>query len=238
MNVMVGAAIAVMLTGCTGPGAVTGGEELTDTDMPLSLYFAAARGTDLSPEEQQKRAEESQRQIDELIVACMSQAGFEYQPWRPASSIAATGEFAWEPDDKKWVERYGYGIVNNPISDDTAQNPIHDPNQAYVEALSKPEWVAFYDALNGPLPGVEGDEEYVEPDWTEKGCRGAAEYEVNGADPWTDRTYADLMEKMQTLTAGLEEHPDIVALDARWVTCMDEAGESRFSRPAEALAWV
>lgn len=238
MTVLAGAAIAVMLTGCTGQGAGAGGEDLTEADMPLAQYFAAARGTDLSPEEQQKRAEESQRQIDELVVACMAQAGFEYQPWQPSPPVATSGEFAWEPDDKKWVERYGYGIVNNPLTDEATENPNYDPNQAYVDALSKPEWVAFYDALNGPLPGGMDGEEYVEPDWTKKGCLGAATHEVNGDDPWTNRTYADLLEKMQSLTADLEEHPDIVALDARWMMCMEESGESRFSRPADASAWV
>ncbi len=75
------AALALLLTGCSGSDEdATGASEEAEQTSPLSEYLSAVYGGDLSPEEQEKKFAEEQRETEELVARCMQEEGFEYTP--------------------------------------------------------------------------------------------------------------------------------------------------------------
>ena len=67
-------AMVFILTGC---GGASSDDKLSYEDSPLSQYLSAAWGGDLSQEEQQKKMEKEQAQVEELVAQCMADEGFE-----------------------------------------------------------------------------------------------------------------------------------------------------------------
>src|SRR5690349_20703837 len=106
-------AMVFVLSGCGGASS----DELSYEDSPLSEYLSAAWGSDLSPEEQQKKYDEQQVKVEELISECMSEEGFEYVPNTSTGTVMTSDDTEWEPDKREWVEKYGYGYVNSPFAD-------------------------------------------------------------------------------------------------------------------------
>ena len=230
------AVLALTLTGCAGNAS--GDKGLSYEDSPLSTYLSAAWGGDLSPEEQDKKMQEQNRKVEEYVAKCMSEEGFEYKPSTSSSSFVSSSDVEWEPDDKKWVEQYGYGIVHNPFGDsmpEEGEMPV-DPNQDYVSSLSETEQTAYYETLYGPQPdeseiAEDGSFEY---NWEEAGCMGAAQHEVMGADVWSDDEFADLRDKMNELWTNSTESPEYKKIDTEWAACMTEAGEPGFTAQVDA----
>ena len=236
LAVVAASALALTLAGCSG-GA---GAELTYEDSPLSKYLSAAYGGDLSPEEQQKQFEEQQRKQEDLMAECMAKEGFEYTPnVQNGGMVFSDDDVKWEPDSKEWVEKYGYGMVNNPFttegSSDQGQEYV-DPNQDYLDSLSESERNAFYETAYGVPPTDEeiGEDGSYEYNWEESGCQGWAQHELQGDDPWQSDEFAELRDKMTELWSSTQDAPEYTALNAEWASCMADKGEPGFTVQSEA----
>ena len=229
-------ALAVTLVGCS----TASDEGLTYEDSPLSTYLASAYGGDMSQEEQQKQYEERQREQEELMAECMAKEGFEYTPNTDNGGMVFSGDdVVWEPEKKDWVEKYGYGIVNSPYSEEMGEQTGEeyvDPNQEYVESLSESEQTAFYETAYGAGPTEEemSEDGSYEYSWESAGCQGWAQHELEGDDPWQSDEFADLRDKMNELYTSTQDSPELKELNAAWASCMDDAGEPGFSAQLEA----
>lgn len=226
------AALTFSLASCTG-GSGEGGA-LTWEDSPLAEYWNAGYDPSKSEEEQQAEFASENAAREEFMAQCMVDEGFEYIPnIDNGSSISFGEEVEWEPDKKEWVEKYGYGMINNPYSEMSGEEPTAepqeyiDPNQSYIESLSASEQQAYYETLYGKMEEPEPDENgeiSYEYSWETAGCSGAAQHEIGGDanELWTQ--FEDLTTRMSELYTQTEESPEAVELDSKWSSCMADAG--------------
>ncbi|WP_299951856.1 hypothetical protein [uncultured Modestobacter sp.] len=230
-------ALALVLAGCSGsdddPAATA------EQDSPLTEYFNAVYGGDLSPEEQERQFAEQQAEREELVAQCMQDQGFEYTPDTQSSSFSAGDGTEWEPDDREWVSQYGYGAVESPFSDEgqPEEQEYVDPNGDYVATLSESEQMAFYEALYGPQPTEEeamSEEVSYEYDWETAGCQGSAQHEVEGEDVSQSEEFKPLFDAINELYEGMASWPGMAELDAEWSACMDAAGHGGFATQVDA----
>ena len=232
------AALTLLLSGCSGSDEdATGASEEAEQTSPLSEYLSAVYGGDLSPEEQEKKFAEEQREMEELVAQCMQEQGFEYTPATNSGAFYGGDGTEWQPDDRDWVAQYGYGAVNSPFSEEPPpEEEFVDPNADYVASLSESEQTAFYEALHGPMPTedemAEGGE--FEYDWTTAGCQGAAQHEVAGEDPSQSEEFKPLFDAINELYMDMPSWPGMAELDAEWAACMDGAGHGGHANPMEA----
>lgn len=227
------------LTACSGGSKEGGG--LTWEDSPLSTYLSAAYGGDLSQEEQERKMTERQKQVEELVAACMTDEGFEYTPVDQRGGMSFSSGDEWKPDDREWVAQYGYGAIDWPgrerMETAASEEEFVDPNQGYVESLSESEQQAYQETLWGP--GVaedqmneDGSYEYR---WENHGCQGKAQHEVEGdTNVWEREEFADLQEAINQLYNELGSHPDLAELDAKWASCMADAGYDGLAKQQDA----
>lgn len=233
------AALILTLSACADAPSPDGDESI---DTPLTPYWEALYGGEGDMEQMQKEQDALQAEIEEKIAACMTEQGFEYTAVAPGSQneIDMSGsDDVWDPDDRKWVENWGYGIADWPGREQPDQSDeaiADDPNYTYYESLTDGEKAAYDEALSGP---VLDDEVYADPNyeykWEEGGCYGKASHEVEGdggEDALTE--YEDLITRMNELWETLESDSRIVALEGEWSSCMSEAGESGFEAQYEA----
>lgn len=228
-------ALVLPLAACApGDGTTASPEELS----PLTAYLSAGWGGDLDQEEQQAKFEEQQKKIEELQAQCMAELGFEYKPMDTTGGISYGGGEEWKPDDREWVSQYGYGMVNWPGRDaaPVEETELVDPNQDYVASLSESEQAAYYEALYGPSPTEEelNDDGSYEWNWETAGCSGWAQHELNGEDPWSSGEHQDLTDAINDFYAEMPNHPDLADLNAKWASCMADAGEPGFATQQEA----
>jgi hypothetical protein len=233
------AALTLVLSGCSGSeGKDAGSSAEAEQESPLTKYFNAAYGMDVSPEEQEEKFAEQQRQQEELVAQCMQDQGFEYTPATDTGMYMSSGDDTeWKPDDREWVAQYGYGAVNSPFSEEPPpEEEFVDPNADYVASLSESEQMAFYEALHGPMPDEEEMSEggEIEYDWTTAGCQGAAQHEVAGEDPSQSEEFKPLFDAINELYTDTASWPGMAELDAEWATCMDDAGQGGHASPMEA----
>ena len=243
------AAATLSLTACAG-GPNGGDGKLDYEDSPLQKYlsviFSGGVSPDATPEEQEQFWAEQQRKIEEHVAQCMTEQGFEYVPNNPVGPSRPMpiedGENKWRPDDRDWVEKYGYGAVNNPWQEE-GENPEPpmpeepmpvDPNEEYINSLSEAEREAFYEALHGkPQEWVEG-EEPPQWDWTQGGCYGAAQHEIVGESAWEQKENKPIIEAIQKFYETVGNDPAFAQLDAEWSSCMTEKGFPGFSQQMDA----
>lgn len=267
VTVFASAVLVVTLAGCTGGGsgddsadAAPGKGELTYDDLPLAEYRDLLWAGGASPEDAERAAIEQVAKIDERVVPCMKEQGFQYIPDTSEleeldaadadreggdADAEATAE-EWAPDDRAWVESYGYGIIDYPGEDAEPEMPEvtdedaarADPNSAYLDTLSESERAAYDEALYGPpvdKDSLDGTEEYH---WEDAGCVGRAshELEVEGViDPPVDLSeFEEIMARIQDFPATVETSTLQVTLDAEWAECMAAGGESGFTTQLEA----
>jgi hypothetical protein len=247
LTVSAAAVLILTLTACTdAPSA----DDTASVDTPLTPYYEALYGSEADYEQMQEDQEAVEAKIQEKIAECMTEEGFEYTAVVPDSGNVADMSSSdgdadvWKPDDRKWVEKWGYGIVDWPgreedeaAEQELAEDVSDDPNYAYYDSLADGERAAYDEALSGPLLD---EEVYDDPDyeykWEEGGCYGRASHEVEGDDAGEDPLleYQDLLARMSEIWEVTENDPETVALDAEWATCMSDAGESAFDSPYEA----
>lgn len=230
------AVLTLTLASCADAPSDTG--EMADT--PLTPYWDALYGGEGDMEQMQKQYEEVQAKIEEKVAACMTELGFEYTAVVPdlgADVDMSTSDDVWDPDDEKWVAKWGYGITDWPGREDEEQQreefgagPSEDPNFTYYESLTDAEKAAYDEALSGPLLS---DEEYADPNyeykWEDGGCYGKASHEVEGDGEEDELAeYEDLITRMNEVWDDLQSDPRLATLEAEWSTCMSDAGESGF----------
>lgn len=226
----------LILTGCSGGG--TAKEELEET--PLSKIFM-----ELDPGQDQAYYDELSKKTEELVAACMTEQGFEYQPNTSSMMTVSSSDDEGEQEGPEWgtvefAKEYGYGIVEYPGSSEVPTDPTEeeyvDPNQEYVESLSESEQTAYYEALHGPsdqYPEEGAEEEWVY-DWKKAGCYGAANQEAAGEQAWDSPEMQALQESMEQLYTEQQEDAETLALEAEWASCMTDEGFSEFSKRQEA----
>lgn len=255
------AALVLTLTACTDAsspdGSGGGGGEAETTTSPFAPYREALYGGGSDAEAQQLKQLQFNAKVEERVVVCMKEQGFEYTAAEPDSESDRNllsgkdneeqEEYAWQPDDKDWVEKWGYGIVDYPgraeFTEQAAEVEVEvddaeGSGDEYYDSLSESQKAAYEEALHGPAIDKEAalaDENY-EYDWKEAGCYGKAQHELEGDDVATfDPTeYQDLMDRMSAVGDEIASDPKIAALDARWASCMDEAGEPGFAMQMDA----
>jgi hypothetical protein len=227
------ALLALILTGCgAGPDADGAPDP---ADSPLSKYMMAIYGQSGDEEDWEKKAIEDNKETEELVAECMTEEGFEYIPQTQNISFGSSDEY--DPESEEWVAQYGYGAVNWPGRDEQAEEePVEDPNQDYVTALSESEQAAYYESLWGPQPTEDelAEDGSYTTTWEQQGCYGWASHEVQGEDPMQLDEHKPLMDALQTFWESQATAPELSELDAEWAECMADGGEGGFSAQAEA----
>lgn len=205
-------------------------------ESPLSDYLAGVWGG--TEQEVHARMEREQREREELIAACMTEHGFEYEPMLELDKGTQVGG-APQPDDVEWVAQWGYGIalypgMNEPVP---AENAIVDPNQEYVESLTGAELAAYHEALFGP-PLEAAEVEAGEWDWESSGCTGHAHHAMELKNPLNADEHQPIVEAVNNFWLDLGERGFYAEVDAQWVACIEEAGYSGFERQFDARSSI
>ncbi len=234
--VLASAASILVLAGCS---ATTADDSAVRADAsPLQPYLDAIYG---SGGDAEARRLEEESAVEEKVAACMKEQGFEYTPNSSADAAAATSDEDWEPDDRSWVEQWGYGIVDWPGREQAREEGeaalAADANYTYVMSLSEAEQRAYEIALTGAVANevqeaAQSDEPLPPNDG---GCNVKAHNEVMADAPAADLgAFEDLMGRMESLWSKIESDTRFVDLDEQWSACMGDGGEPGFSRPSDA----
>ncbi|WP_394551970.1 hypothetical protein ACDF64_13985 [Agromyces sp. MMS24-JH15] len=220
---------ALTLTGCAGASDAS-----TRYVSPIDEYMSAAAGTDLDEHARDAEGDARLLENEELIASCMQEAGFEYVP-HPPTPIGFDFSTLDSPelDDRTWVERNGYGIVQRVVSDGTTVSK--DPNLAIADALSPAERTAYDTALTGGSAAYDADGDYV-PE--QAGCMGAAQLELDSRDPLKSAEFTPLIDAVMDFYAALPTQPEIVELDGQWAECMSAAGFGPYATPLDPIGEV
>ncbi|SDU38676.1 hypothetical protein [Jiangella alkaliphila] len=232
------------------------GEELS----PLEEYMGENSGfagggrmtVALSAGDMDEEQRQQMRQVEELVAACMQEAGFEYVPVDPFGGD--TGEdpfaeaYALPPDE--FAREYGYGMTTLMDPNKGDEQESTDPNEAIREGLSKTALEEYSRTLWGDTvqmaegggavsvaPGPGGTGAPVEPE--DMGCHGEASAEVFGEDGGMMKgpdfsEFEGLFEDLEALRERIESDPRIIEATEAWSACMAEAGYSEFDTPTAA----
>lgn len=209
------------LSGCADDGDGGGGTEPyrpsgePDHAGPLAEFFG---WEEVGPDGEGAFTEVERQNhvaVEELLVQCMSDQGFEYQPmpfWGDrATDVADPNQAAWDlkrDDPEAFAEQYGYGITTIEY-DYTEPEPgpaVDDPNAAYRESLPEAERAAYDAALY-------------------EDCYPQANQEVYG-DGDTDgvERFDEFLAEMSALYERVREDPRVVEAKRDWSRCMAGAG--------------
>lgn len=229
---------SAFLAGCASSSETPAAEE--EEQSPISEIFASAYGADLSPEEQQAKYTEDEREREDLVAQCMTEEGFEYTPNLQTASMDFSSGEEYDFDSREWVAQYGYGMVNYPGKEEMQNGDMGeyvDANADYVASLSESEQQAFNEALYGAAPDPEDmplEGEAMEYDWTTAGCYGWAENERGVVDPMASDEHKPLMDAMNEFYEGSMNSPELADIDAAWASCMTDAGRPGFDKQGDA----
>jgi hypothetical protein len=196
---------------------------------------------------------EQQQQVQELVVACMKAAGFEYLPYVPD----VPDQQPVVEGDPDWAATYGYGITTiDAIGPDSSA----DPNTAITDAMSEAELAAYHEALFGsgggmlatgpggqvvaaaPVAGTgpgpaDGASSPPPTDGAaaSPGCFQQASAQVYGEpEPVDMQEFSPLFEALSKLQSAVEDDPRMVPLVTGWSDCMADAGHPGFSKVEDA----
>lgn len=238
---------ALLLIATSCGGAASSESELTWEDSPMSEVYASLFGDDdRTQEDYERESVDQERRLEELVASCMADEGFDYTP-RPVDN----GSFAVVDDDwgsEEWTQQYGYGITTQygmEIPEEEAEQ-WSDPNEAYLEAMSDSERIAYEEAMWGPpmeIDEADWDEEgdmSSDYDWESAGCYGAAQHEVyeSGFEEdqamWEDPALEEFFEAYDRAYQEAERDPRIVELNGEWSQCMEDEGFSGLTDTSSA----
>jgi len=203
--VLVAAVLA--LAGC---GGATAPEPEVVDNGPLGDYFAGALGMS-----EYGRAQSDAEQ--ELIAACMSDAGFEYypDPFTDTSVVTVSTDRTRES-----VAETGWGIIPTDFTTPEPEAPPTAPNDVYYASLSDSAQAEYEVALQGQIP--EGTSAEMAPE--DMGCWGRAIAQQKGTSPWTIDGFESLEAEMQGRWEQILAQPVYVEALERWSVCMGDVG--------------
>lgn len=231
----------VALAGC-GSGGDGGSAEADDGPGPL----AELMGWEAEEPAELRRQE---LEVQELVVQCMREEGWEYVAvdWSAQMPDAGEEDTALMGDPDAYGEKYGYGVFRSYelyeeeslLAGESPQEmgmEFEDPNQEYLESLSEAEVAEFYASLSGDPeiwgePGEDGM--VVSPPLADQGCDGQARLEVYGERPLDSEP--ELQERLQEFFESSAEDPRIATAAADWLDCMGDVveGLEAYFRPLD-----
>lgn len=243
--VLVGAA-ALVLTACSDDG-----DDGATADVvygPLDEYLSRISGyeldEDLDIDAEQARMDEENLRMEELTATCMAEQGFEYTPNKNSGGyVVSMDELDVDWDSREFAEQYGYQISLDPwegIDTGPEEEEWTDANQDYVDSMSDSERDAYYEALYGAQTMAEPEGEDLEAEvetewnWEEGGCQGAAQHEVWEGGGFDSDEFEALSDEVNSFYESLMESSELADLDARWASCMADAGYPDQTAPGES----
>ena len=225
--------VALTLSACSLLPGGGGGEKLDPTKSPLSEYMSAFYG-----EQDEDFYAQQAKEVEELVASCMNDQGFEYIPVDQTQYTS----FDWDPNEREteeWVAANGYG-VNLTEEQQEEQNAefedFTDPNDDYRASLSESESTAYWEALYGPQPtedelNEDGSYEYT---WENGGCYGVSQHEVSGDQAYDQDEFKPIFDAMGKLYEDQSKDPRMKELNAKWASCMADAGYDDFKEQFDA----
>jgi hypothetical protein len=226
--------VSLAVAGCSGGGD---GDDDSGTGAagPLADFFGwdeQARGEDGEFTEEDRQ---QHYQAQDLIVACMSEAGFEYTPEPFYGDLDQSQQDpnreVWDlqqDDPEAFAREYGYGMTTIDYERVDGAASGQAPNLEYRETLSPAAQEEYDKALWGDWSeyeeAIEAGEE-VEPP-TASGCSDSAYQEVYdyGGDDGAEEQFDSLHEEWGALEERIENDPRMEAATQEWSGCMADAG--------------
>lgn len=178
--------------------------------------------------------------VENLIVQCMTDAGFAYTPVDQPEAVAAPlTERVPAHGTREYVELHGYGVTADPAAaaQPAPEEPWVDPNAAYVQAMSPAEQEEYWAALQGE-PATDTTDGEWQYDWRAAGCQGWAQNEVYGTDDQLADEFAALQAELEEVRLAFAADPRVAELDTAWAACMADAGYPGLARVGDAEAAV
>lgn len=227
----------LVLAGCGGDGD---SPENSDARSPLAEFMGWDTDPSRSSRDEPTEEERQQHyQVQEYVVECMADLGFEYFPepfWGDQESHPSEG--AWEEayqlqedDPEAFAQQYGYGYTTISFDDESRSeeeelDPEKYPNEAYRESLSASAQEEYEKALWGDWGDFDESGETVEEVTPEEagGCHNEATNEVYGWDEDDGSQFESLWEAWDELYQQIEDDPKVVEVTRDWVQCMADAG--------------
>ena len=227
LALIIGAALT--LTACSSGPAST--EKLTYEDSPLQKYLGVVYGQ-LDEDDQVAQ----QNETEELVAQCMTEEGFEYIPVDQSQYMSFDQE---DRETLEWVSTYGYAANLTPEEQEElygGETEYEDPNQEYVGSLSESEMTEYYAVLYGEQPSEEemnedGSYEYT---WENGGCYGWAQHEITGDQAYEQDQFKEIFEDINALYEEQQKDPALKELNAKWASCMADAGFEDFKLQFDA----
>lgn len=237
---LLGAAVLAMvatLAGCDSGGDGTSPSAGAGDVSPLQPYLGGmGTGTDAGNGADPAK----DRQVQELVVSCMKQAGFTYRPV-DTSKLPAVQQVV--QGDRNWTEKYGYGIST---TDQVQAAPEDDPNKDITDKMSPAELTAYREALYGTggatltvggggvaVAGASPDGASSAPGSgaptssppAKPGCYQTAREQVYGKAPQIDMSeFESLFKALSKLNQRIDGDPRVAPLVTAWSGCMADAG--------------
>lgn len=186
-----------------------------DTPMnavsPIGAFFAEGGGFEAALDEYTARVEEE-------IVRCMAEQGFEFKPTRSTRSNPVEDAQA-ELSERAWTLEFGYGISTS--FDSIASNQATDPNAEIIFSLSAGEREAWLDTLFGV------DREGFDVDTgarplEEQGCIGSSIIATGGQGPIEG--LEDFGSAYEEGEQAIYDRPEMITAVEAWSQCMGAAG--------------
>lgn len=196
----------------------------TDDDVPsLEAYVRAIWGEDDTEDLYQNP---TRVPAEELVAACMAEAGFEYHPLVEQPTYVHISKAL--PVTLDVAEELGYGITIEAGGPGTGTQAWWAPrqesqaerdNRVYVESLSPAARAEYERALMGePSAGLQEEFDLA----TDAGCTGRAYTEVGRA--FRPPEFAAVIEAMDQVYWQVEDDPRVIEAQRAWRTCMADAG--------------
>lgn len=220
-------------------------DDETRNDSFVSPVFDAL-GFD--PNDRQEAQDEYVANAEELVRACMADAGFEYIPNIPSfgPSFSRQLELNETISQEQFTAEYGYGISTLTELDFASEGVM-----AFVEILLGPapeearsegEQAAYELALTGrTIQGLTAEEAqeqaFDNPFQSEDGSCRSVGYENadNTVGEKFDGLFSLLGDEFDAIQEGIDNDPRIRDLLSEWQTCMDGHGYS-YERPEDVQA--
>lgn len=191
-------------------------------------------GWDIFDEEAAEEAfEEANRQIDELVKACLADKGYEVPEFPKEPEIPAWGEGL---TDDEFLLRYGYGFFAAMIQDHR-DVLVHELalREVWVcedDAVVSTEGVDVHEILVGCMSPMEfwmeqvGFEEFMA---AEQECEEPAVLAVRGEPdtslvPALDEAWSQIEPALEKMWEDVESDQRLIAAEAEWSACMATHG--------------